>query len=378
MGLCARSRCGAAVAPRHNQKHTRLALSRVLASTRLIHRVYPPSGQTCTRKAGTLERRPRPTRPTRPTRPRPRPRPTCTETETHLARGRPAGTQDSQLASSAEGISLRVSDNKTGYFGVTYNNKRKSKPYAAALSHDGKRVSLGYFATAEEAALCIARSPEGQAAAAEAERGEKRRHRSWADKKIEAMVEESGLSEEELAQRQQGLFAEARQLLPTTTAHSIEAPGSSSTHPGSPSSHLASGSGSSARTARGAHSSGQLGQLGGCTAWGPPLPQRSTSITEVRVRPTAHPGYMRLQARLHTVAASITYGYRYLTSWLRSGRPRGRGGRWRQRRQRRPRRPRRQRRLPRGHRGRVHLLGVGTRGTTTRPPRVLRPRRWTR
>ena len=31
----------------------------------------------------------------------------------------------------------------------------------------GKQVSLGYFATAEEAALCVAQSPEGQAVAAE-------------------------------------------------------------------------------------------------------------------------------------------------------------------------------------------------------------------
>ena len=33
------------------------------------------------------------------------------------------------------------------------------------MRRDGKQVSLGSFATAEEAALCVARSPEGQAAA---------------------------------------------------------------------------------------------------------------------------------------------------------------------------------------------------------------------
>ena len=32
----------------------------------------------------------------------------------------------------------------------------------------GKQVGQGYFATAEEAALCVARSPEGQAAAKKA------------------------------------------------------------------------------------------------------------------------------------------------------------------------------------------------------------------
>ena len=39
------------------------------------------------------------------------------------------------------------------------------KPYIVQVSRGGKIVSLGYFATAEEAALCVARSPEGRAAA---------------------------------------------------------------------------------------------------------------------------------------------------------------------------------------------------------------------
>ena len=55
---------------------------------------------------------------------------------------------------------------KTGYFGVYLDPRCSgSKPYEARVRRDGKDVSLGYFATAEEAALCIARSPEGQAAA---------------------------------------------------------------------------------------------------------------------------------------------------------------------------------------------------------------------
>ena len=33
------------------------------------------------------------------------------------------------------------------------------------MRRGGKEVYLGYFATAEEAALCVARTPEGQAAA---------------------------------------------------------------------------------------------------------------------------------------------------------------------------------------------------------------------
>ena len=67
----------------------------------------------------------------------------------------------------AEGLTLLVSDNKAGYFGVKHQ-PGKSKPYQARVHRGGKDVSLGYFATAEEAALCVARSPEGKAAAGRA------------------------------------------------------------------------------------------------------------------------------------------------------------------------------------------------------------------
>ena len=65
----------------------------------------------------------------------------------------------------AERLTLLVADNKTGYFGVHHKNPGRSKPYQAQVRRGGKKVSLGSFATAEEAALCFARSPEGQAAA---------------------------------------------------------------------------------------------------------------------------------------------------------------------------------------------------------------------
>ena len=65
----------------------------------------------------------------------------------------------------AEGLTLPMADNKTGYFGVYLDHPGQPKPYEAQVSRGGKQVSLGSFATAEEAALCVARSPEGQAAA---------------------------------------------------------------------------------------------------------------------------------------------------------------------------------------------------------------------
>ena len=55
----------------------------------------------------------------------------------------PLTSEEARQQAQAEGLTLLVADNKTGYFGVC----------------------LGYFATAEEAALCVARTPEGKAAA---------------------------------------------------------------------------------------------------------------------------------------------------------------------------------------------------------------------
>ena len=60
---------------------------------------------------------------------------------------------------------LLVADNNTGYFGVHLSHPGRPKPYMARVTRGGKIVHLGSFATAEEAALCVARSPEGQAAA---------------------------------------------------------------------------------------------------------------------------------------------------------------------------------------------------------------------
>ena len=64
----------------------------------------------------------------------------------------------------AVGLTLLVADNTTGYFGV-HHLPGYPKPYKANVWRGGKDVHLGSFATAEEAALCIARSPEGRKAA---------------------------------------------------------------------------------------------------------------------------------------------------------------------------------------------------------------------
>ena len=55
-------------------------------------------------------------------------------------------------------LSSLVAENKTGYFSVTRDPNRPglAKPYQARVRRGGEQVHLGHFATAEEAALCIA------------------------------------------------------------------------------------------------------------------------------------------------------------------------------------------------------------------------------
>jgi hypothetical protein len=67
----------------------------------------------------------------------------------------------------AEKLTLLVAENSSGYFGVNLT-PGLSKPYQARVRRGGKMVHLGMFPTAEEAALCVGRSPEGRAAAGRA------------------------------------------------------------------------------------------------------------------------------------------------------------------------------------------------------------------
>ena len=73
-------------------------------------------------------------------------------------------SEEARGQAQAEGLTLLKAGNTTGYFGVCHQPGRP-KPYQAQVSRGGKVVQLGSFATAEEAALCVARSPEGQKAA---------------------------------------------------------------------------------------------------------------------------------------------------------------------------------------------------------------------
>eukprot|EP00964_Phaeocystis_antarctica_P129877 scaffold93724_cov54-Phaeocystis_antarctica.AAC.4 len=73
-------------------------------------------------------------------------------------------SEEARQQAQAEGLTLLVTETKTGYFGVSLDSRGYSKPYQAKVRRGGKQVSLGSFATAEQAALCVARSPEGREA----------------------------------------------------------------------------------------------------------------------------------------------------------------------------------------------------------------------
>jgi len=79
----------------------------------------------------------------------------------------PMTAEEALQQAEAEGLTLLRSDSSsTGFKGVSFDGKNSSRFYQSRVARDGKTVSLGYYATPEEAALSYARSPEGRAAAA--------------------------------------------------------------------------------------------------------------------------------------------------------------------------------------------------------------------
>ena len=69
--------------------------------------------------------------------------------------------EEARRQAEAEGLTLVRADSSSGYEGVVCKSGM-TKPYQVQVSRGGKNVSLGYFTTAEEAALCFARTPEGR------------------------------------------------------------------------------------------------------------------------------------------------------------------------------------------------------------------------
>ena len=100
----------------------------------------------------------------------------------------PLTSEEARQQAQAEGLTLLVAESTTGYFGVAYLPAGKLKSFQARAKRGGKKVSLGYFATAEEAALCVARSLEGRAAAGRAAAAESQGMPSGASLKEEGTV----------------------------------------------------------------------------------------------------------------------------------------------------------------------------------------------
>ena len=69
----------------------------------------------------------------------------------------PLTAEEALRQAEAEGLTLQPNVNKTGFKGVRSDSRGRSKPYDARVWRSGRRVNLGSFATAEEAALCCAR-----------------------------------------------------------------------------------------------------------------------------------------------------------------------------------------------------------------------------
>ena len=121
----------------------------------------------------------------------------------HITYGLGLTREEALQQAQAEGLALRKSDNASGYANVSVRSG-KSKPYLALVTRAGKILYLGSFATAEEAALCLARSQ----AAAKAEKAEK-------EEKEEAEAEEAAEAEEEAAaqRRKPCCFATAEEAV---------------------------------------------------------------------------------------------------------------------------------------------------------------------
>jgi hypothetical protein len=76
----------------------------------------------------------------------------------------PSGAAEAAVRQAeAEGLTLQPSDNNSGYRRVQKDCRHDlPKPFYATVWRDSKHVHLGSFATAEEAALVYARTPEAQ------------------------------------------------------------------------------------------------------------------------------------------------------------------------------------------------------------------------
>ena len=82
-------------------------------------------------------------------------------TELELSTESSAEAMEAALSMAEAVYDSRAPKTATGLFGVALDRRRLQRPYVARVWRGGKLVRLGTFATAENAALAVARSPEG-------------------------------------------------------------------------------------------------------------------------------------------------------------------------------------------------------------------------
>jgi len=80
------------------------------------------------------------------------------EATKRAAAAAPLTSDEARRQAQGEKLTLLGADNKSGYFNVHLTKPGQPKPYQAQVTRGGKLLLLGSFATAEEAALCVARS----------------------------------------------------------------------------------------------------------------------------------------------------------------------------------------------------------------------------
>ena len=80
-----------------------------------------------------------------------------------MAQAEPLTAAEAVATAEAEGLTLqRSGNNQSGFRGSQVYPGCPPKPFEARVTRGGTQVSLGSFATAEEAALQYARTPESR------------------------------------------------------------------------------------------------------------------------------------------------------------------------------------------------------------------------
>ena len=82
----------------------------------------------------------------------------CKKAEADEAQGGFMSSHEAKEQAEAEGLTLQPAANQTGYANVWIDRTSYVRPFVARVVRDGKKATLGHFATPEAAALKVARA----------------------------------------------------------------------------------------------------------------------------------------------------------------------------------------------------------------------------